>query len=107
MIKHCRKRFKWWDDETFDLVNWDSIGTVRRQLTDTKKMQTSKIMHGWLPIMHMRHFVTVISQCPGCGCTDETMEHLFQCPHEKMQQTRRDALAKMEICSANGSFPPK
>ena len=104
MRTYCRKRYKW-DDETFDLVNWDSVRTVRSQLTETKKMQTSKIMHGWLPIMHMRQFITGISQCPGCDCTDETMKHLFQCSHERMRATRREAFVKMERLLRKGKVP--
>jgi len=104
MRTYCRKRYKW-DDETFDLVNWDSVRMVRSQLTETKKMQTSKIMHGWLPIMHMRQFITGISQCPGCACPDETMTHLFRCPHERMKATRREALSKLERLLRKGKVP--
>lgn len=94
-----------WDDETFDLVNWHSVGSVRNQLSDTKKMQTSKIMCGWLPIMHMRQFITGSSQCPGCPCTDETMEHLSQCPNEKMSKSREEAMARIKKLARKRRIP--
>ena len=94
-----------WDDETFDLVNWHSVGSVRNQLSNTKKMQTSKMMCGWLPIMHMRQFITGSSQCPGCLCTDETMEHLSQCPNEKMCKTREEAMARIKKLAKKRRIP--
>ena len=88
---YCNDRHKW-KEGTFEMVSWESIGTVRGNMGNTKKMQTCKIMHGWLPIMHMRQWITGVSQCPGCSCQDETMEHLFRCPHPTMKTTRAEAV---------------
>ena len=52
MREYCCRRFEW-DDSTFDTIHWEIIRTVRRKLTRTKRMQTMKVMHGWLSIMHM------------------------------------------------------
>ena len=94
MRTYCNNRHKWTRVQ-FDLVHWEAIWTVRRKLPDTKKMQTSKIMHGWLPVGHMRQHITGISQCPGCPCGDETIRHVFQCPNERMNATRKKVLATM------------
>ena len=76
--EYCTSKYEW-SEETLDSVYWKSIGQVRRQMTKTKFMQTSKIMHGWLPTMHMRQHITGISQCPGCACQDETIDHMVAC----------------------------
>ena len=80
---YCAEKFKKykWEDEVFDLVSWPSVRSVRRKYGQTKRMFTSKIMYGWLPIGHMRHHVTKFNQCPGCRHDDKTMEHLFRCSH--------------------------
>ena len=94
MRTYCNKRFKWRNNE-FDMVYWDAIGTVRRGFNDTKKMLTSKIMHGWLPVGHKRQHITGVNQCPGCPCNDETIHHLFVCPHARMVETRTKAFKQM------------
>ena len=102
--EYCCRRFDW-DDSTFDAVHWETVGTVRRKLTRTKRMQSMKVMHGWLPIMHMRQFVTGVKQCPGCTCDDETMDHLFQCPHPRMKETRANALQVLKKAGKTNKIP--
>ena len=77
--QYCKERYGWTDD-TFDKVHWDSIGSVRSQLSLSGKRQTMKLMHGWLPVMHKRQFITGINQCPGCRCEDETLVMYFSAP---------------------------
>ncbi len=88
---YCMEKYGW-DDETFDSIHWESVSSVRSKMTGTQQMQTMKIMHGWLPIMHMRHHITGVNQCPGCKHTDETMTHLFQCPNAAMKERRTKVL---------------
>lgn len=95
-----------WSDEVFDSINWTSIGNVRRKLTYVRRMQTSKIMHGWLPIMHMRQHITGISQCPGCRCEDETLEHFIKCPHHLMKMKRKEIIAALRK-KGLGNWVPK
>ena len=45
--------------------------------------------------MHKRQFITGINQCPGCRCEDETLDHVFQCPHREMKKLRPQLLTKM------------
>ena len=84
---YCCRRYKW-DIATLNMVSWRVIGTVRKSCTHTQQMQTSKIMHGWLPVMHMHGHTTGITQCPGCGQPDETMDHLFQCTNKILMEKK-------------------
>ena len=94
MRKYMKKKYKW-SRSVLDSVHWASIGAVRRKLSNSKKRQTCKIMHGWLPTMHMRSHITRINQCPGCTCRDETIDHLFHCPHPRIQRAKKDILAQL------------
>jgi hypothetical protein len=58
-------------------------------------MQTSKIMHGWLPVAHMRHHITGTNQCPGCECDNETFDHFLQCPNPSITEKRKGILTQM------------
>ena len=69
-------------------VNMKKIGWAQQR-------QTSKLMHDWLPTMHMQVHITGISQCPGCSCPDEILNHVFQCPHELMKKRRQERIAQM------------
>jgi hypothetical protein len=84
---HCCQRFSW-DDCQFDSVIWGIIRSVRRNITATQRMQTSKIMHGWLPVNHMQGHATGVTQCPCCPHPDETLEHLFECTNPKLRKQK-------------------
>ena len=94
-----------WTSEVYDSIYWTSVGAVRAKLTHTKKMQTCKIMHGWLPVGHMRRHITGMNQCPGCNCTDETIRHVTQCPHEKMQAKRKVIFDVVRKVGKKGKVP--
>ena len=87
---YCYDKYHW-TSEVFDSVSWTTIKSVRKRLTATQRMQTSKIMHCWLPTKHMESHKTGTSQCPGCRCTDETMDHMFKCSNKTIA-TKRDKL---------------
>ena len=53
---------------------------------------TSKIIHDWLPVMHMQGHITGNRQCPACAHPDETLDHLLQCPHPSLTRIRTEAL---------------
>ena len=73
------------------MVSWKSIRSVRNNITATQRMQMSKIMHGWLPVMHMQVHTSRKPNCPGCPCADETIDHMFRCQNKQLS-TKRDAL---------------
>ena len=86
-----------WTHATLNNIYWPSIKAVCQHLSHTKRMQTCKIMHGWLPVSHMRQHITGINQCPGCECTDETLDHFLKCPHLKITEQRGVILAQMRL----------
>ena len=96
-----------WSSEVFDIINWHSICNVRRQLIYIKRVyKQARLMHGWLPAMHMQQYITRISQCPGCHYEDEMLEHFIKCPHHLMEMKRKeiiDALHKKGL----GNWVPK
>jgi hypothetical protein len=84
-----------WDRHTFEDVAWKSIGSARRKCTPTQIMQTSKIMHGWLPVMHMQAHIDGTADCPLCPCPDETLDHIFHCPHPVLACKREMMLEEL------------
>jgi hypothetical protein len=89
--EYCCRRYTW-SDQVFDSIRWKMIQSVRRRMTRQQQRQTSKIMHGWLPVMHQQGFITgMTTQCPACRHPDETMEHLFKCNNAALM-VKKDAL---------------
>ncbi len=86
ILNYCKEKYKW-SQATCDLIFWEGVGRARNRGTQTQLMQTSKIMHGWLPVNHVVGRVTHITQCPGCNHHDETMDHLFHCPNPTIRKT--------------------
>ena len=85
-----------WTEATFASIFWAGIGRARQRGSPTQLMQTSKILHGWLPVNHMLGHMTQITQCPGCQTRDETFYHLFRCPHPQMQAAIAKGLSSMD-----------
>jgi hypothetical protein len=104
MEEYLKTKYNW-SNRTLNDIYWPSIKTVRQQLSQTKRMQTCTIMHGWLPVTHMRQHITGINQCPGCKRTDETIDHFLQCPHPKITEQRRIILAQMKLRGINIKIP--
>ena len=86
MEDHLKSKYNW-INHTLKDIQWPSFKTVRQKLSHTKRMQTCKIVHGWLPI----------NQCPGCKCTDETIDHFLQCPHPSLTEQRKAILMQMKM----------
>ena len=81
--EYCCWKYKW-TSEVFHSVDWDAIGSVHRRLQPSQFTRTSKIMHDWLPVMHMQAHSTKNSQWPGCTHTDETLDHMFHCKNPQL-----------------------
>ena len=69
--------------------------------------QTSKILHGWLPTAHMVGHVTENTQCPGCACGDETIDHMLRCPNALMKKKRREAIAALRKKGLKARVPKR
>ena len=44
-------------------------------------------------------------KCPCCGRNDETFEHLLQCDHPDMSETRTNAFALIRLEMVKAEFP--
>lgn len=44
-------------------------------------------------------------KCPGCPHTDETMDHLFQCPNKSLLQTRTSLLTSLRSSGLKQGWP--
>lgn len=104
LTAYCKQKYGWTDDE-MATIHWDAIGRARTGQSSTYLMQTSKFMHGWLPVMHMHGHTTGIKQCPGCSCTDETFEHMMRCTHPQMAITRTAALDNLRHNGVQHGLP--
>ena len=104
LMEYCLRRYAW-DYHIFESVHWDAIRTVRQNCTSTQQRQTSKIMHGWLPINHMQGHATGITQCPCCPSPDETMDHLFRCPHRALMQKKDDLITSVRSKGISSGIP--
>jgi hypothetical protein len=81
-----------WSEDILDLIDFDVIGRIRKQLKWTDKTRTMKVLHGWLAVMHNMGKRNGITQCPGCPCEDETYLHLFSCKHSLMVKAISESL---------------
>ena len=89
--EYCLEKYGW-THATFNKVNWEVVRTVRNKLPSSKFIHTSKIMHGWLPVMHMQAHSTGCPQCPGCSWQDETLDHMFKCEHIEARKRRAETI---------------
>ena len=104
MEEYLKRKYNW-NDLTLKDIHWPSIKTTRQKLSRTKRIQTCKIMHGWLPVAHMRHHIIGINQLPGCKCTDKTIDHLLQCPHPLLTEPWRVIFTKMTTTGIKQKIP--
>ena len=103
---YCMSKYKW-SSTTFDSIYWDGIERARKRGTKTQLMYTSKVIHGWLPVNHMVGHSTHISQCPGCLHQNETLDHIFHCPHPGMKATRAKQLQALARFLEKSKLPRK
>ena len=84
-----------WNEEQYNSVHWRVIGAVRRRSNTNLQRFTGKLMHGILPVNHVRRHVIHTTQCPGCACPDETIAHIFQCSNPMMVSKREEIIAAL------------
>ncbi|KAL3762232.1 hypothetical protein ACHAWU_004770 [Discostella pseudostelligera] len=105
LTTYCKTKYGWSDD-TFQEIAWRNIRSARRKCTPTQLTKTSKIMHDWLPVMHMQAHITGISHCPSCTHPDETLDHIFHCPHPILTQKREELLEHLRKKGLSLRIPP-
>ena len=84
---YCQLKYGW-SNAVMGTIHWEVTRLAHRRGSRTQFMQSSKLMHGWLPVMHMHGHSTGVSACPGCGCPSETVDHMLLCPNPQMRQAR-------------------
>jgi hypothetical protein len=94
VIEYCIDKYGW-DLSTFNNIEWKTIGAARRRCTPTQLMQMSKIMHDWLPVKHMTSHAQGSAVCPLCAHADETLDHIFCCPHPVLAAQREILLEEL------------
>ena len=103
--EYCAGKYNW-SPQLLDRIAWDIIGQARKGPTPTQNMQVSKLMHGWLPVMHREGRISGIRQCPGCDNDDETLEHFFRCTHASYLEARSRTLQRMVQNGIDKGIPP-
>ncbi len=53
----------------------------------------------------MHHHITGINQCPGCKCTDKTIDHFLQCPHPEITAKWTVVIVKMRATGIKMRIP--
>lgn len=101
---YCCRRYEW-TSQVFHSVRWKSIHSVRKNMNHYHRRQTSKIMHGWLPVMHRQGIITGSTQCPACSCPDETMEHLFKCKNKALMEKKDTLIVEFRTSGISAGIP--
>ena len=91
---YCKEKHNW-SEEVIEMIMWSAIKKAWTGRTILLMVCTSKILHGWLPVMHMHGRFTGNTQCLGCEEWDETFNHMLRCLHDRMQEAWTQALLKV------------
>lgn len=66
---YCKDKYKW-SEVVMETILWSALKKARKGKTMPSLVGTSKILHGWLPVMHVHGRVTGDTRCPGCANPD-------------------------------------
>jgi len=80
-IKNYYKKKNNWNEETYQMINWESYEKARRRNT-TKQRYITKLCCNWLPTQNRMHMTEGTSDKCTCG-EIETNDHLFACSSRK------------------------
>jgi hypothetical protein len=75
----------------YNNIYWKGIGQARKHLNDYDNVRIMKLMNGWLNSGRQKGLFGKDTECPACGCQEETQLHIFQCKNKDMKQTRETA----------------
>ena len=78
-----------WSESTFEMVNWPAHGKAFRRFLHCR-VHLSKMLHECLPTFHqLNKFGGSHRNCPGCGHSDETRDHIIRCQGSPRAEWRR------------------
>ena len=85
-----------------NMIDWPTIGRVRKSMKQSQRIRGSKLMYGWLPVGHNSAKTGALSDvCPCCGTPDETLEHLFICTNPELTLIKTNGIREaVRKCSA-------
>lgn len=101
---YCRDKYGW-SLNTQRIIHWKALASARSKQTHTAQIRTSKILHGWMPVMHMHGHATGCTHCPGCDQEDETFEHMLRCQHPTMTAIRGTFDATLQALGRRINIP--
>ena len=78
--EYCGLKYNW-SNAIMGTIHWEVPQIARRRGSHTDFMRSSKLMHGWLPVMQMHGHTTGVTVCPGCGDPCEMVDHMLLCPN--------------------------
>lgn len=73
-------------------IYWRGIGYACKQLTQEENIRIMKYINGWLNSGRQKGLFDQSPKCPGCGWSEETQLHIFQCNHPRSVATRTIAI---------------
>ena len=96
----CKKHG--WDVGHFEIIDWESFGSVNRKLDDADRLQLFKMAHSDRPVMRKqkRSKYSPTDTCPRCGDKEETITHMMKCQlrhTNKWKGELQDGLKKSQI----------
>ena len=78
-----------WDQSIFDQVNWKVHGKAVKAMRP-RRVHLTKFLHDALPTFHFASLMDGgTRKCIGCGCCDETTDHIFRCTAQLREQWRQ------------------
>jgi hypothetical protein len=87
-----------WNDDTFDLIAWQHLGTALKQQTIGQRTQISKYMNDLLPTLKRLQTFNNASdgRCFACGMLWEDTNHVLRCSCDDRTQARTTAFATFQ-----------
>ena len=87
---------------TFDIIDWESFGSVNRNLDDADRLQLLKMAHGDITVTRQqkRFKYSPTDTWPQCGDEEETITHMLKCQlrhTDKWKGELQDGLKKAQI----------
>lgn len=85
-----------WDENTFLMVDLESLGKALRNLTETEKIARVKYMHNWWHHGRQQKLMGVMTTsenglCPLCLEEEETTDHILRCKSDQGKSNRSKA----------------
>jgi len=86
-----------WTRTVFNKIHWDAHEKAFKRLPRYSQHSTAKLIHGLINTNRQNFlFYGQSALCPICQQTEETMEHLFTCPHPDAKKSRQQSLSDLQ-----------